>query len=399
MTKYVVLLGDGMADEPHEAFGGLTVMQAANTPVMDALARRGELGLVNTIPPGMSPGSDVANLSAIGYAPERVYSGRAPLEAASIGVRLAPDETALRTNLVTLRQAEGGALVMDDYSAGHISSDDARPLIEALNDAFAGDGVKFYPGVGYRHLGVARGFDDSLKTRAPHDIMGERIDGHLPRGTGADLLNSLMERSRDVFANLPENTRLKTPVTQIWFWGQGKAPTIPTMREQYGLDGAVVSAVDLVRGIGVYLGLKVLHVEGATGWLDTNYAGKVAAAVEFLESGGDFVFVHVEAPDECGHVGKPELKKQAIEDFDTNVVAPMLDYLRTQPSYRLLILPDHPTPLALRTHTNSPVPYVLAGSTDVGDATGRGYNEFDAAATGLVIPSGPDLFRRFLARS
>lgn len=398
MTKFVILLGDGMADEPHEAFDGLTVMQAAHTPVMDALARRGELGLVHTIPPGMSPGSDVANLSAIGYAPERVYSGRAPLEAASMGVRLASDETALRTNLVTLRR-ESDAWIMDDYSAGHISSDDARPLIAALNDAFAGEGVAFYPGVGYRHLGVARGFDDSLKTRAPHDIMGERIDDHLPRGNGADLLNSLMERSREVLAQLPENRRLRTPVTQIWFWGQGKAPTIPTMREQYGLDGAVVSAVDLVRGIGVYLGLKVLHVEGATGWLDTNYAGKVAAAVEFLESGGDFVFIHVEAPDECGHVGKPDLKKQAIEDFDAKVVAPMLDYLRTKDTYRLMILPDHPTPLALRTHTNSPVPYVLVGSADAGDATGRGYNEIDAAASGIVVPSGPDLFRRFLARS
>ncbi len=398
MTKHVILLGDGMADEPHEAFGGLTVMQAAHTPVMDALAVRGELGLVATIPPGMSPGSDVANLSAIGYAPERVYSGRAPLEAASIGVRLAPDETALRTNLVTLKR-DGDAWLMDDYSAGHIATDDARPLIAALNETFAADGVKFYPGVGYRHLGVARGFDDSLKTRAPHDIMGERIDAHLPRGTGADLLNSLMERSRDLFATLPENLRLKTPVTQVWFWGQGKAPTIPTMREQYGLDGAVVSAVDLVRGIGVYLGLKVLMVEGATGWLDTNYAGKVAAAIEFLESGGDFVFVHVEAPDECGHVGKPDLKKRAIEDFDAKVVQPMLDYLRTKSDYRLLILPDHPTPLALRTHTNSPVPYVLAGASDNGAAEGRGYNEIDAAATGLLIPSGPDLFRRFLARA
>lgn len=396
MTKYVILLGDGMADQPHEAFGGLTVMQAAHTPNLDELARRGEVGLVQTVPPGMSPGSDVANLSALGYAPADFYTGRAPLEAASIGVTLGEDEIALRCNLVTTREEEGRTL-MDDYSAGHIATEDARPFIAVLNERLAGEGVRFYTGVGYRHLAVTRAPQGSLKTRAPHDIMGRPTEENLPTGEGSDALTRWMAASREAFAKMPENRKRSTPVSQAWFWGQGTAPTMPTMAQQYGLRGAVVSAVDLVKGIGVYLGLDVLNVEGATGWLDTNYAGKVRAAMDFLSDGGDFVYVHIEAPDECGHVGDPAKKKQAIEDFDTHVVGPVFRCLSESGGpYRLMVLPDHPTPLALRTHTSDPVPYVLAKDVAKPRTEDAAYNEVYAARTGLLIPSGPDLFRRFM---
>ncbi|MCZ7585631.1 MAG: cofactor-independent phosphoglycerate mutase [Deltaproteobacteria bacterium] len=393
--KRVILLGDGMADQPHEAFGGKTVLQAAHTPNMDALARGGQLGLVHTTTDGLPPGSDVTNLSILGFDPKRYYTGRAPLEAASLGVRLGPADIAFRCNTVTTRE-ENGTSVMDDYSAGHISSESARPLIEALDERLKSEGVRFYPGKSYRHLCVLRNVDPAMVTAAPHDIMGRAIAAHLPRGEGAERILRLMDASRELFESLEANRRLSTPVTQIWLWGQGRAPSLPTFKDRFGLNGAVVSAVDLLQGIGTYLGMKTPRVPGATGYLDTNYAGKVDTAMRFLEEGGDFVFLHVEAPDECGHNGIPEDKKRAIEDFDAKVVGPVLERLRKMDAFRVLLLPDHPTPLALRTHTRDAVPFVLLDAGDHGESS-RSYCETDAAATGIAVPTGMALLDRLLA--
>lgn len=384
-----------MADLPHEAFGGKTVLEAADIPNMDALARKGELGLVDTVTPGFPPGSDVTNLAILGCDPRLYYTGRAPLEAASIGVTLAGEDVAFRCNLVTLED-RGFDVLMGDYSAGHIATPDAKVLIEFLDEHFRSEGVRFYTGKSYRHLCVLGGIDPVLETTPPHDIMGQPIRAHLPKGEGAEKIRDLMTRSRPLLAQHSHNRGLKTPVDQIWLWGQGRAPTIPKFEEAFGLRGAVVSAVDLIKGIGKYMGLEVIEVPGATGFLDTNYAGKVDAAAAFLECGGDFVFVHVEAADECGHNGIPEDKKRAVEDFDAKVVGPILRRLAALGEYRLLILPDHYTPLSTRTHLGRPVPFILATSSDRSDIRPGGYSEQEAKATGLFIDSGMALLKLLL---
>ncbi|MBZ0274343.1 cofactor-independent phosphoglycerate mutase [bacterium] len=396
--KYAILLGDGMADLPHEAFGGRTVLEAARTPAMDLLAARGELGLVNTVTAGLPPGSDVTNLAILGVDPATHYTGRSPLEAASIGVALGPDDTCLRCNLVSLSSGpEGDA--MDDYSAGHIATNDARPLIEALDRHFRERGLRFFPGKSYRHLAVMAGLDPSIKTTPPHDIAGKPIAPYLPKGEGADFLREVMEASRALFREHPVNRALAVPATQAWFWGLGRAPKLPAFRESTGLSGAMVSAVDLLRGIATYMGMEVINVPGATGYLDTNYEGKVEAAKRFLASGGDFVFVHLEAPDECGHNGVPEDKRRAIEDFDARVVGPMVDYLEEQGAYRVLVMPDHATPLAHRTHTTDPVPFILASNDDVAAVRSGGYSERAGKATGVTYPNAMQLFARLVGNS
>ncbi len=312
--KYIILIGDGMGDYPIPELGGKTPLEAADTPHMDKLARRGELGLARTIPPGMEPGSDIANLAIMGYDPARYHTGRAPLEAAALGVVLKPDEVAFRCNLVTLR-AEPNGLYMEDYAAGHISSEDAQELIQALEAELGGNGRHFYPGVSYRHLLVWDKGDAAWKTYPPHDLSGQEV-GHLFVNHGpAAPLWELIRASWRVLQTHDLNTwrRLegKKPANSIWLWGQGKPPQLPTLRERFGLTGAVISAVDLIRGIGLYAGLTPIKVPGATGYLDTNYEGKVNAALEALTD-LDFVFIHVEAPDEAGHKGELALKIQAI---------------------------------------------------------------------------------------
>jgi 2,3-bisphosphoglycerate-independent phosphoglycerate mutase len=396
--KYVILVGDGMGDYPVPELGGKTPLEAAVTPHLDDLARRGELGCARTIPPGKEPGSDIANLAIMGYDPLRYHTGRAPLEAAALGVDLGADEVAFRCNLVTLRH-EDSHLFMEDYSAGHITSDEAKELIIALDAALGRDGRRFFPGVSYRHLLVWREGDAAWHTYPPHDWTGQEV-GHL-MGQEAQPLWELVRASWPVLAPLDVNRRRmaagKKPATSIWLWGQGRSPQMPTLQERFGLSGAVISAVDLIRGIGKYAGLTSILVPGATGFLDTNYAGKVAAALEALQE-MDLVFVHVEAPDEAGHSGELPLKLRAIEDFDAKVVGPLMSGLEKLGDFRLLVLCDHLTPLTLRTHTSEPVPYVLCDSRTAKDQP-RPYTEAAAQATGLLLEQGADLLPRLLGRS
>ena len=397
--KYIILVGDGMGDYPLAELGGRTPLEAAATPHLDELARLGELGLARTIPDGMEPGSDIANLSIIGYDPARYHTGRAPLEAAALGVALGPEEVAFRCNLVTLRQEDAG-LFMEDYAAGHISSDEAKELITALDAALGQDGRRFYPGVSYRHLLVWKEGRADWRTYPPHDWTGQEVGKLMEEDGAARPLWELIRESwavlKDQEVNRQRRAAGKRPATSIWLWGQGRPPQLPTLKERFGLTGAVISAVDLIRGIGLYAGLKPILVPGATGYLDTNYAGKVAAALEALKS-MDLVFIHVEAPDEAGHSGELPLKLQALEDFDAKVVGPLRRGLKELGDHRLLVLCDHFTPLAVRTHTLEPVPFVLFDSRAQGDQL-RFFTENDAKETGLLLNQAADLLPRLLER-
>jgi 2,3-bisphosphoglycerate-independent phosphoglycerate mutase len=397
--KYIVLLGDGMADEPLAELDDKTPLEQARTPNMDALARRGQLGLVETVPKGFHPGSDVANLSVFGYNPADCYSGRSPLEAASMGVELGPEDVAFRLNLVHL-VAHYGKLYMGDFSAGHISTAEARELIAALQEELGGEEFHFYPGVSYRHLLVWRGGKDQMQFTPPHDLTNQPIEGHLPRGDGAEQLMQLMNSSQMLLHNHPVNARRKQAerltANSIWLWGHGRAPKMPTFQEKFGIRGAVISAVDLIKGIGIYAGLDVINVPGATGYIDTNYQGKADAALEALLT-RDFVYLHVEAPDEAAHAGNLEDKIKAIECFDEQVVGTVLAGLPALGDYRVLLLPDHPTPVRKMTHTLGPVPYVLYDSAGAFPAAGgAAYNEKEAAATGIVVDPGFLLMRRLI---
>jgi 2,3-bisphosphoglycerate-independent phosphoglycerate mutase len=399
--KYIILIGDGMSDYPLEEKGGQTPLQISRTPSMDLLAQKGDLGLVKTIPEGMGPGSDVANLSVLGYDPGRFYTGRAPIEAASIGVKLSEQDVAFRCNLVTLVQRDGG-LYMDDYSAGHISTEDAALIVNALKEKFDSEEITFYPGVSYRHLMVWKQGECGMITFPPHDISGRKIDPYLPRGQGAAKILKLMELSRDILPSLESNTEKKNrgekPANAIWLWGQGRSLKVPEFSSKYGLSGSVVSAVDLIKGLGISAGLTPIFVPGATGYLDTNYEGKVYAALNALET-VDFVYLHVEAPDEASHKGSFKEKLQAIEDFDKNVVTPVMEGLAGNfGQYRLMVLPDHSTPLSIMTHASDPVPFVIYSSQDLGKKARKqiGYNEQDAKETGLYIANGWELMDRFI---
>jgi 2,3-bisphosphoglycerate-independent phosphoglycerate mutase len=355
--KYVVLLGDGMADHPLDSLDGKTPLQAAYKPNMDQVAKEGRSGLVKTVPDGMPPGSDVANLSVIGYDPRRYYSGRAPLEAAAMGVDLAGDDIAFRCNFVTVIDG-----IMVDYSAGHITSEEGKDLIKSLQPLVPGG--RLFSGVSYRNLLVLKAGAKVVCT-PPHDITDRPISDYLPKGQDSALLREIMEASVPVLANHPVNLKRiaqgKKPANMIWLWGQGGAPSMPTFQERFGLKGAMISAVDLLKGIGFYAGLEVIDVPGATGNIDTNYQGKVEAALEALER-LDFVYLHIEAPDEAGHEGDAKLKVKAIELFDREVVGPIIQGLKELgQDWRICILPDHATPISLRTHTNEPVPFATMG--------------------------------------
>ncbi len=359
VMKYAVLIGDGMADYPIEKLGGRTILQAARTPAMDSIAARGRTGLAQTVPDGFPPGSDVANMSIIGYDPAAYYSGRAPLEAASMGVALEADDVAFRCNLITV---ENG--MIKDYSAGHISSDEAEILIETLDFELKTEKVRFYPGISYRHLIVARdNLGAETECTPPHDITGERKDSYLPGGKNGEFFSGLIEASMVVLELHPVNLKRvqagKNPANSIWVWGQGYAPKFKSFQELYGKKGAIISAVDLLKGIGIYAGLDVIEVPGATGYLDTNYEGKASAAIEALET-RDLVFVHVEAPDEAGHEGSMDKKLQAVEDFDSRIVAPILKHAEASDEpFTILVLPDHPTPVSIKTHTRDPIPFAV----------------------------------------
>jgi len=363
--KYLILVGDGMADFPVDELGGKTPLEYAKTPNMDRIAASGRVGLLATIPDGFVPGSDVGNMSLLGYDPHSYFSGRAPIEAASMGIPLGSGDVAFRCNLVTIDNG-----VMLDYSAGHISTPVAHRIINALRETLSNDEIKFYAGVSYRHLMTLKNIGAGLKCTPPHDITGQKIDEYLPKGgDGREYVLSIMNRARDIVAKVSaeinggnKSGENKCVATDIWLWGQGLAVTFPTLQERYGLTGSVISAVDLVRGLGKLAGLNVRAVEGATGYLDTNYAGKVAAAKAAFESGEDFVFLHVEAPDETSHEGILSKKIQAVEEFDKYVVGEMLKYQSENPSMRIAVTPDHVTALSTRTHDASPVPFCVCGS-------------------------------------
>lgn len=399
--KYIILLGDGMADEPIDELGGLTPLQKAHTPRMDTLARQGQVGMAQTVPAGYAPGSDVANLSVFGYDPASCYTGRSPLEAASMGVTLGPDDVAFRLNLVHL-MPHYGRLYMGDFSAGHISTPEAHELIAALQGELGGGPFNFFPGVSYRHLMVWSGGKDQLRFTPPHDITSQGIEGHLPQGEGADQLIKLMSDSQILLHQHPVNRKRERAgemtANSIWLWGHGRSPRMETLQQRWGLSGAVISAVDLIKGIGIYAGLEVINVPGATGYLDTNYRGKAEAALAALRE-KDFVYLHVEAPDEAAHGGHLDDKLRAIEDFDEKVVGTVLDGLPALGPHRVLVLPDHPTPVRRMTHTGDAVPFILYDSTGSLAPNGaNGYNESAAAASGLRIDPGHRLLPLLLGR-
>ena len=392
--KYAVVIPDGMADHPLEKLGGRTPVEAAATPHLDRVASQGRLGLVCHTPKELAPGSDVAILSLLGYDPTQWYTGRAPLEAASMGIELQPGEMAFRCNLVTVDDER-----MADHSAGNVSTKEAAVLVGLLNERLADETLRFHPGVGYRHLMLYRGAEPlDAQCAPPHDILDQPIAKHLPRGQGADLLIDLMARSRDILAATDINdVRIdlgENPANMIWLWGGGTRPEFPPFASLYGKSGAVVAAVDLVRGIALSLGLHVIDVEGATGYVQTNFAGKGQAAIEALEH-HDLVVVHVEAPDEASHHGDLQAKVDVIEAIDEHIIGPLLTHLEACGDHRLLVLPDHPTPIDVRTHVAEPVPFAYCGS-DVGEPSGRLFSEANAAETGLVVEPGHRLMGIFL---
>lgn len=398
--KYIVVLGDGMADEPLEALGGKTPLEYAQTPCMDSLASMGHMGLVQNVPSGMAPGSDVANLSVLGYDPKRSYSGRSPLEALSVGVKMEPDDVIFRTNIVTLTEEEPYAeKTILDHSSGEIATKDADVLMDAIRSAFNSETVQFYTGTSYRHIMVwKKGKLVSLEP--PHDHLGTKIGPWLPK---EPMLREMMEESFPILNAHPMNLARaeagKHKANSLWFWGAGTKPSLQNFEEKTGLKGAMISAVDLLKGIAVGAGMKVYQVPGATGSLDTNYEGKAQAAVKaLLEDGYDFVYIHVEAPDEMGHQGLIHEKVQSIEYLDQRLIALVKKAMDDSgEDYRMLILPDHPTPIRVRTHTGSPVPFLLYDSTHPEKKNAK-YSEAEAAATEDFEPDGYQLIDRLIQK-
>ena len=395
--KYIVLVGDGMADYPIKELGERTPLEAARTPNMNFIAKAGRLGRIKTIPDKMSPASDVANISILGYDPQKYYTGRGPLEAANLGIDLEADDVAFRCNLIT---ASGDTLV--DYSAGHISSKEAAILIKFIDQNLGTNRIRFYPGVSYRHLMlVKRGTDEhlqDLECKPPHDISGQSISKNLPKGDNTDLIIKLMQDSRKILENHEINlvrVDLKeNPANMIWLWGQGKKPAMPKFTDKYGLSGSVISAVDLIKGLGKILGLEVINVPGATGYYDTDYEGKAKAALKTLKE-KDFVFLHVEAPDEAGHNGDLREKITAIERFDQLVVGTILEAFKRKKNFRILVLPDHATPISVKTHTSDIVCFGIFGK-DIIAGGFLNYSEKEAQKSELYFEKGHELMEYFI---
>ncbi len=436
--KYVILLGDGMADQPVPELGGKTPLQAAVKPNMDMLAHEGITGMVTTIPAGMPTGSDTANMAVFGYDPALFYTGRSPIEAISMGVDLKDDDIAFRCNLVTLSDDAGyGDKTMIDYSSDEISTEEARVLIEGLNKIIGIERMNFYPGISYRHCLVWNRGTGGMELTAPHDILGRKIKEYLPEGKGSSIFVKIMQESFSFLSghevNRKRSERGLKPANSVWLWGEGKKLSLPDFRLKYGLKGSVISAVDLVKGIGIAAGMRAVKVEGATGNMNTNFRGKAIAALSELESGQDLVYIHIEAPDECGHRHEVEEKVRSIELIDRDVLGVILKGLEKYDDYKILLLPDHQTPLVLRTHTGEPVPFAAyrkSSNKQVLDLTGIGmelplrnpvnpgedfklehpgilgkmrqnvlsacsYNETEALGTSLHIANGHELMGRF----
>ena len=400
--KYAVILGDGMADYPQAFLGGKTPLDLANKPFIDGLCKTSELGLCKTVGDGLKPGSDVANLSVLGYDPKECYTGRSPLEAASIGIALKDTDVTARANLVCLSDEENFAdKTMIDYSAGEISTAEAKILIDYLAEKLNDDKYRLYSGISYRHCLVVDNGKIAGDLTPPHDITGKPVKGHLPQSeTGKEYLR-LMELSARLLKDHPVNlARIKAgkrPANSLWFWGEGTKPKLQSFKDRYGLNGAMISAVDLLKGIGKLTGMRVIEVEGATGNYDTNFQGKANAALDALKE-DDFVYIHMEAPDECGHHGDAEHKIYSIEQID-GVVKTIAEGLKERgEDFSLLIMPDHPTPLNLMTHVADPVPYVLYNSTKAVNCGAEKYCESAAAKTGVYVDSGVSLMQKFLGK-
>lgn len=402
--KYLVMLCDGMADEPNEALGNSTPMEKANKPCMDSLAAKAEVGIVKTVAEGLKPGSDVANLSVLGYEPAVYYSGRSPLEAASIGIDLKDTDVTLRCNLVTLSDEEDyEKKTILDYCADDISSEEAKILIEYIQEKLGNDKFRFYPGVSYRHCLVwSNGNPHPGVLTPPHDITGKVITDYIPKGEAVDELYDLMKKSYDLLKDHPVNkariARGKRPANSIWLWGEGTKPLLDNFSEKFGKKGSMISAVDLLKGIAICAGMNSVNVEGATGYLDTNFDGKCKAAIEEFKKGADLVYIHVEAPDECGHRGEIENKVKAIEMIDEHILAPVVEFLKGYDDFAVLVCPDHPTPLSIRTHTSTPVPYLIYDSKNEIDSGVKVFCEKEARETGNYIEKGFTMMNYFLTK-
>lgn len=399
--KYVVVLYDGMADYPVPALDGKTPMMVADKPNFDALAQKAEVGLVRTVAEGLKPGSDVANLSVLGYDPKKCYTGRSPLEAVSIGVKLKDDDVTLRCNIVTLSDEENyDDKTMIDYSAGDISSAEAKELIEAVEEAFGNEIYKYYNGVSYRHCLVwSHGTTDLGSMTPPHDISGRVVGEYLSKSENAKELIDMMKKSYDVLKDHPVNKKRiaegKRPGNSIWLWGEGRKPMLESFEKLYGLKGSIISAVDLLKGIALSAGMNAPDVEGATGYIDTNFEGKAQKAVEELENGCDLVYVHFEAPDECGHRNEPENKVKSIELIDSRVLPIILKGLEKYDDYKIMILPDHPTPIVTMTHASDPVPYMIYHKKNEISGVDT-INEETAKQTGNYVDFGPGMMKKFI---
>ena len=399
--KYIVLLCDGMADYPIEALQNKTPLEFAKTPAMDSIAPFSEIGLAKTVPCGMSPGSDVANLSVIGYNPADYYTGRSPLEAANMGIHLGDNDVAMRCNLVTLSdEADFTKKTMVDYCAGDISTAEAKELIASVQEKMGTDVFSFYAGVSYRHCLVWKNGTVEIGTLTPpHDISGKVIGEYLNKNEIAKPLIAMMEASEQVLKNHPVNLKRiaegKRPATNIWLWGQGSKPQLPDFTQKTGLKGTVISAVDLLKGIARCSNMQVIDVEGATGYIDTNFDGKANAAIEALKQGQDYVYIHVEAPDECGHRGEMENKVKSLEIIDQKILKPILQQVKEMDDFTLLIMPDHPTPLSIMTHCSEPVPYLLYRSNKHINGANE-FNEKTASESGIVIEKAHTLIDRMI---
>lgn len=393
MSKFAIIVPDGAADEPIERLGNKTIFEAAEIPNIDIISQTGRQGLVHTIPKNMTPGSDVAMMSLLGYDPQRFYTGRAPIEAVAMNIRLEPTDWVFRCNLVTIADEK-----MADHSAGHISTKEGAKLVEDLNKAFGSSNVKFYPGVSYRHLCVIKGIDFDVYTEPPHDIIGQEVSRNLPRGKNAEILLDLMAKSGQLLAeheiNRVRRDLGENPVSSIWLWGQGKKAAMESFRDKFGLKGAAITAVDLVRGLAKLIGFDLIKVEGATGFADTNYKGKAQAAIEALDK-YDIVLMHIEGPDEAGHAGDAELKKKAVEQIDKYIVGPVYQALAKYDNWRILVMPDHLTPVSSQAHSDKPVPFAMAG-TGVTGVLKESFSEANAAQAGLRIDKGYELMEYFI---
>lgn len=403
--KYLILVPDGAGDEPIDKLGGKTPLEAAELVQINELASKGQVGMVKTIPDGIAPGSDAANLSVMGYDPSVYLTGRSPLEAASMGIEMADTDVAFRTNLVTLK-GDGAyeSLTIEDHSAGDITTEEADQLIQAVNEAFSNDQIHYYTGVSYRHCLIVKNGSTDYELIPPHDVLTQQVGDHLPKGENSEFITEMMKKSYEILKNHPVNQERvaqgKNPANSIWIWGQGKKPNLSSFYDKYGITGTAISAVDLIKGIATCAGLDSTDVEGATGTMHTNFEGKTLAAIQAFKDGKDFVYLHLEGPDECSHQGDMEGKISCIESIDQRVLRPIVNYLKdTQDRFRILIVPDHRTPLAIRTHSSDPVPYVIYDNTKEQPKDGTKTFDEVSGSKGVCFDSGFQLADFFFERT